>query len=35
MDEAKVLQYFSNMKQSSLALDAFVEIMKVMNHSDL
>ena len=33
--ESKVLQYFSNMKHDSAALDAFAKGLKVENHSGL
>ena len=34
-DESKVLQYFGNVTHNSAASDAFVEVMKVMNHFGL
>ena len=33
--ESKVLQYFSNVRHNSAAVDAFVEIVKVTNHIGL
>ena len=35
LDESKALHYFCNMKYNSAAPDAFAEVMRVMNHTEL
>ena len=35
LSESKVLQYFDKVKNNSAALDAFAEVMKMMNYTGL